>query len=161
MLHCLMGKDAEGNCLGLWSCRCTIPALPGRSWLNQESLSRMNGFLLWFKFGTSQKFSKTANLSTETPLSAPAAGVSCDGVVELCLPSGRACVFWSDFSVMFSTVCRRNRPAGYVCTQWEKTAAVRCCITSAVRCCITAPMLDNLDEPEQLVGSLSSWKMFQ
>jgi len=38
---------------------------------------------------------------------------------------------------MFSTVCRRNRPAGYVCTEWEKIAAVRCCIT--------ALMLDNLD----------------
>ena len=38
---------------------------------------------------------------------------------------------------MYWKVCRKNSPAGYVCTQWEKIAAVRCCIT--------APKLDNLD----------------
>ena len=84
-----MGKDVERNFFRLWSCRCTIPALPGGSWLNQQSLSKLNDFLLWFKLGTSRKSSKTANLSTETLLSAPAADVSRDGVVEICLPSGR------------------------------------------------------------------------
>jgi len=83
------------------------------------------------------KFSKTANLSTETPFSAPADEAPCDGAVEICLPSGRTCVFWSDSCVLFSTVCRRNRPASYVFTQWEKIVTVRCCTT--------APVLDNLD----------------